>query len=62
MRKYNFIRPLMLIVSALLVKSLVTNLCMVMGMEPAPAENIGFIAMIITAIIIYSRIIRNRRK
>ncbi|OMF19731.1 hypothetical protein BK133_29675 [Paenibacillus sp. FSL H8-0548] len=62
MRKYNFIRPLMLIVVALLVKSLITNLCMVFGMEQGPAENIGFISMIIAAIIVYSRIARKRRK
>lgn len=62
MRKYNFIRPLMLLVVALLVKSLVTNLCMVLGMAQEPAENIGYIAMIIAAIVIYSRIIRIRRK
>lgn len=62
MRKYNFVRPLLLIVTALLVKSLVTNLCMVFGMEPGPADNIGFIAMLITALVIYSRIARSRRK
>lgn len=62
LRKYNIIRPLMLIVIALIVKSLVSNLCMVMGMAPAPAENIGFIAMIIAALIIYSKVARNRRK
>lgn len=62
LRKYNIIRPLMLIVIALIVKSLVSNLCMVMGMAPAPAENIGFIAMIVAALIIYSKVARNRRK
>ncbi|CAM4521501.1 putative membrane-anchored protein [Paenibacillus endophyticus] len=62
MRKYNFIRPLMLIVIALLVKSLITNLCMVFGMAQAQAENIGFISMLIAAIIVYSRIARKRRK
>jgi hypothetical protein len=62
MKKYNFMRPLFLIVMALLVKSMVTNLCMVFGMEQGPAENIGFISMLITAIIIYSRIARKRRK
>ncbi|MEV5029578.1 hypothetical protein [Paenibacillus sp. LPE1-1-1.1] len=62
MKKYNFMRPLFLIVMALLVKSMVTNLCMVFGMEQGPAENIGFISMLITAIVIYSRIARKRRK
>ncbi|WP_419871478.1 hypothetical protein [Candidatus Pristimantibacillus sp. PTI5] len=62
MKKYNFMRPLFLIVMALLVKSMITNLCMVFGMEQGPAENIGFISMLITAIVIYSRIARKRRK
>ncbi|MDQ8733949.1 hypothetical protein [Paenibacillus sp. LHD-38] len=62
MRKYNFMRPILLIVMALLVKSLITNLCMVFGMEQGPAENIGFICMLITAIVVYSRIARKRRK
>ncbi|WP_139991829.1 MULTISPECIES: hypothetical protein [Paenibacillus] len=62
MKRYNFIRPLMLIVIALLVKSLITNLCMVFGMEQGPAENLGFISMLIAAVIIYSRIAKKRRK
>ncbi|WP_028612316.1 hypothetical protein [Paenibacillus harenae] len=62
MRKYNFIRPLLLIVMALLVRSIVTNLCIVLGMAPEPAGNIGFIAMIITALVFYTNIVRKRRK
>lgn len=62
MKRYNFVRPLMLIVIALLVKSLITNLCMVFGMEQGPAENLGFISMLIAAVIIYSRIAKKRRK
>ncbi|WP_168118573.1 hypothetical protein [Paenibacillus sp. HB172176] len=62
MKRYNFIRPILLIVTAFLAKSLVTNLCMVFGMEKASAENIGFIAMILTALLMYTRITKNRRK
>ncbi|MCU6712586.1 hypothetical protein M6D81_28195 [Paenibacillus sp. J5C_2022] len=62
MKRYNFVRPLLLIAVALLVKSLVTNLCIVMGMEPALAENIGFMGMIVAAVVVYSRISRNNRK
>lgn len=62
MRKYNFVRPLLLIAVALLVKSVVTNLSMVMGMKPEHAENLGFMAMIIAAIVVYLRIARNNRK
>ncbi|GBG11158.1 hypothetical protein B1748_28435 [Paenibacillus sp. MY03] len=60
--KYNFIRPILLIATALLVKSLVTNLCMVFGMQPESAESIGFIAMIIAALIVYTRIAKKRRQ
>jgi len=60
--KYNFLRPILLIAMALLVKSLVTNLCMLFGMGPDGAENIGFIAMIIAALVIYTRIAKKRRQ
>ncbi|RAP77239.1 hypothetical protein [Paenibacillus montanisoli] len=59
MKKYNFIRPIMLIAIALLTKSLVTNLCMVLGMGPEPANNLGFISMLIAGFVVYSRIRRS---
>ncbi|WP_138754165.1 hypothetical protein [Paenibacillus sinopodophylli] len=62
MRKFNFIRPIFLIVVALLVKSFITNLCKLFGMTPDAAENLGFIAMLVATIIIYSRIAKARRK
>lgn len=62
MRRYNFIRPLLLIAIALLTKSLVTNLCMVFGLEQEIASNLGFIAMIAAALIFYTRIKKNRRR
>ncbi|MDQ0115853.1 hypothetical protein [Paenibacillus harenae] len=62
MRRYNFIRPLLLIAIALLTKSLVTNLCMVFGLGQETASNLGFIAMIAAALIFYTRIKKNRRK
>jgi hypothetical protein len=52
----------MLIVVALLVKSLVTNLCLMFGMAEDPASNLGFIAMVIAALIIYSRLTKARRR
>ncbi|MDR6550823.1 hypothetical protein [Paenibacillus qinlingensis] len=58
MKKYNFIRPIMLIVVALLTKSLVTNLCMLLGMEAESAKSVGFGAMVIAALVVFSR---NRR-
>lgn len=54
-RKYNFIRPIFLIVVAFLVNSIVTNICILMGAEMETAGNIGFIAMIIAAIVMFMR-------
>jgi len=62
MRKYNVWRPIFLIAIALLTKSIVTNLCMLLGMEPATAENLGFMGMVIAAIIVFSRFEKRRRK
>ncbi|QCT01057.1 hypothetical protein E6C60_0333 [Paenibacillus algicola] len=52
----------MLILTAMLTNSLVTNLCMLFGVEAETASNIGFGAMIIAAFIVYSRMTRHRRK
>jgi hypothetical protein len=60
--RYNFIRPVLLIAIAFLVKSLVTNLCLVLGMEPEPAESLGFFAMIIAALVVYTRIVKKRKR
>lgn len=62
MKKYNFIRPIMLLGIAFLTNSLVTNLCMLFGMAPEKASNLGFIAMLVAAFIVYSRMSRNRRQ
>ncbi|RRJ63382.1 hypothetical protein EHV15_10960 [Paenibacillus oralis] len=62
MRGYNLWRPIFLILIALLTNSLVTNLCMLLGMTKDWASNVGFLAMMIAAIITYTRFTKNRRK
>jgi len=62
MKKYNIWRPIFLIAIALLTKSLVTNLCLLFGLEQAMAENLGFMGMVIAAIIVFSRFEKRRRK
>lgn len=62
MKKYNAMRPILLIAVALLTNSLVTNLCMLFGMEQEAASNLGFIAMMIAAIVIYTRFMKQRRR
>lgn len=62
MKKYNYIRPILLIVTALLVKSLVTNVSMLLGMEAEAAANMGFMGMVLAALIMYIRMTKHRRK
>ncbi|MDF2926569.1 MAG: hypothetical protein K0R57_5483 [Paenibacillaceae bacterium] len=62
MRRYNFIRPLMLIITALLVKGIITNGGMMLGLSPEAADNLGFIGMIITALVMYTRWNKKIRK
>ncbi len=62
MRKYNYMRPILLIVTALLVKNLVTLVCSLLGMEAAAAENMGFMSMVLAALILYIRMTKSRRK
>ncbi|MEK3884445.1 hypothetical protein [Paenibacillus sp. PL2-23] len=62
MKRYNIIRPIMLIAVALLTKSLVTNVCMLLGMEAELASNVGFGAMMIAALVMYARFNRQRRQ
>ncbi|SDW81064.1 hypothetical protein [Paenibacillus sp. CF384] len=62
MNKFNILRPIMLIAIALLTKSLVTNLCMVLGMKSEAAQNMGYIAMLIAGLVVFSRIRKNQKK
>lgn len=62
MKRYNIWRPIMLIAIALLVNSMVTNLAMLLGMEQEPASNLGFLSMVLAAVIVYSRMKRPRKK
>jgi len=62
MRRYNLWRPVFLILIALLTNGLVTNLCILFGMSTEAAGNIGFVAMMLAALIVYTRFSKNRRK
>lgn len=61
MKRYNFYRPLIIIASALLARGLVTTICLLFGMEQEAAGNVGFIAMILTALIVYTQMMKHRR-
>lgn len=60
--KFNFWRPIFLILIAILTNNMVTNLCMLLGMAKEPASNVGFLAMIIAAILVYVRFTKNRKR
>lgn len=62
MRRYNIWRPLMLIIVALLTRSLVGNLCVLLGMSTDSASNLAMLAMIIAAFVMYNRMNKYRRK
>lgn len=62
MRGYNIWRPLMLIMVALVTRSLVTNICLIFGMTEDSASSVAMIAMIIAALIMYNRMMKSRRK
>lgn len=62
MRRYNIWRPLMLIIVALLTRSLVGNLCVLLGMSTDSASNLAMLAMIIAAFVMYNRMNKSRRK
>lgn len=55
-------RPLMLIIVALLTRGLVTNLCILFGMTPESASSIGVLSMIVAGLIMYSRLTKRRPK
>ncbi len=52
----------MILGSALVTYSLVTNLSIMFGMALESAKNVGFIAMMVVALIVYNRVTKNKRK
>ena len=62
MRGYSIMRPLLLIIVALLTRFLVTNLCVLFGMTPESASSIGVFGMIVAALILFSRMTKRRPK
>ncbi|CQR51545.1 MULTISPECIES: hypothetical protein [Paenibacillus] len=62
MRGYNIWRPLMLIMVALLTRTLVNSVCLMFGMSPDSASSVAMIGMIIAALVMYNRMMKQRRK
>ncbi|PQP83907.1 hypothetical protein C0Q44_04560 [Paenibacillus sp. PCH8] len=62
MKNYNFLSPILLIVVALIIRGLVTNLGILFGMSQEAASNIATVAMVIAALIMFNRMTKARRK
>jgi len=62
MRRYNIWRPILLVAVALLTNNLVTTLATLFGMSPDAASNLGYIAMVIAALIAFNRMRKPNRK
>ncbi|MFE4712751.1 MULTISPECIES: hypothetical protein [Paenibacillus] len=62
MRGYNIWRPIMLILVALVTRSLVTNLGVMFGMSQNSASSVAVIVMLIVAFTMYNRMMKNRRR
>lgn len=62
MRKYNIFRPILLLAVAFFVKTLTTTICLLLGAEQETASNIGFIAMLIAAVLTFQRMNRRANK
>jgi len=61
MKRYNYLSPILLIVVALIVRGLVTNVCMLFGLSQEVSSNIAMLAMIIVALIMFNRMTKARR-
>ena len=60
----QYMKPVILIVAALAANMLVTNVLQLLGISDKNASNMGFFAMIITAMIFYRKLrpsTKNRR-
>lgn len=58
--RFNLMRPILIIAVALFAKSIVTTISLLAGASEETASNIGFIAMIIAALIAFQRLNRNK--
>lgn len=62
MRKFNFTRPLLIIAVAFLARSLTTLICVSLGASQETADNIGFAAMMIAALLTFAKLNKSRNK
>jgi len=61
MRKFNIMRPLLILAVAYFAKNLTTLICEMAGASDAVTGNLSFIAMMVAAILTYMRLNRTKR-
>lgn len=62
MRRYNFFRPLLIIIVAFAVNNIVTLICGSFGVDPQTTESVALGAMVLSALFVYIRLTRHQRK
>jgi hypothetical protein len=61
-RKFNFMRPLLILAVAFCAKSLVNLICILLGASAELASNLSFVAMMAAAILTYMKMNRASNK
>ena len=62
MRKYNFLRPLLIILVAFFANNIATLICNAAGLAAETTEMIAVAAMVIAALFTYMRLSGKQRK
>jgi hypothetical protein len=62
LKRYNFFRPLIILLVAFAANNLAKLVCAAFGATPETAESVAIIAMVLAALFAYTRMNRNRPK
>ena len=62
MRRYNFMRPLLILAVAFASRSIAMTICLVLGASEEAAGNIAFVVMLIAVILTFIKLNKSRRK
>lgn len=62
MQRYNFFRPLLIILVAFLANNIARLVCSGFGVDPQTTDSIAIGVMVIAALFTYTRLTRNQRK
>lgn len=62
MRRYNFVRPLLIILVAFATNNIVSFICYSFGVDKETTESVALGAMVLAALFTYMRLTRNQRR